>query len=243
MYTSLREQIAKLETDYEGRILLARIRWETGFSCPQCGSNEGTQLKHSLLIQCTKCRKQTSPTANTFLHGIKRIKSFLQIFIKLCDGTLGTTKDIAEEMNLPYKTAWNLTHKARILLGLLLEGEQQSVIDCFDLKPALIKRSCESTAEFIRSTTLMLVDELCETVQEAVALFPVVFYGISRKYCQLYLNQLTRKHSPCDIEIRKALQLCCRGSPLTRSHIFHYRSPPAVLIGNSMIRTSCNSLS
>lgn len=239
MHTSLKEQIDKLETDNEARILLDRIRWEAGFSCPQCGNSEGTRLKNSLLIQCTKCRKQTSPTSNTFLHGIKRLKSFLQIFFKLLDGTLGTTKDIADEMNLPYKTAWNLTHKARILLGLLMIDEQQSLIDCFDLKPALTKRSCESPAEFIRSTTPLLVDELCETAREAITFFLVVFYGISRKYCQLYLNQFTRKNSPCDLEARKALQLFCRGSPLTRSHIFHYHSPLAVLIGNSTLRTRC----
>jgi len=243
MYTSLREQIFKLKTDYDGRILIARIRWEAGFSCPQCGCDEGTQLRDSLLIQCTNCRKQTSPTANTFLHGIRRIKSFLQILIKLFDGDLGTTREVAEELNLPYKTAWNLVHRARILLGILMEGEPQLAIDCFDLKPALIKRSSESPAEFNRSTAMMMLTvEICRTVREAITFFLGVFYGISRKYCQLYLNQFTRKYnSSCEIELRKALQLCCRGSPFTRSHIFHYRSPPAVLIGSSK-RTRCSSL-
>ena len=44
-------------------------RWPDGFRCPGCGHAKGWELNRgALLIECARCRRQTSVTAGTVLH-------------------------------------------------------------------------------------------------------------------------------------------------------------------------------
>jgi hypothetical protein len=99
------------------------------------------------------------------------------------------------------------------------------------LKPALYKRSSESEVGFGRSFLPPSNENLQATIFQAITFFLLVFFGISRKYCQLYLTQFTLLVRRQGLEIRQVLEACCRGSPLTRFEVCQYHSPPAVLIG------------
>src|SRR3954463_9280451 len=44
-------------------------RWPDGFRCPGCGHDKGWELgRGTLLVECARCRRQTSVTAGTVLH-------------------------------------------------------------------------------------------------------------------------------------------------------------------------------
>ncbi len=44
-------------------------RWPGGFRCPGCGHGKGWELERgTLLVECARCRRQTSVTAGTVLH-------------------------------------------------------------------------------------------------------------------------------------------------------------------------------
>ena len=51
---------------------LAILRWPAGFVCPACGSSRGWALATKAYThECADCRKQTSVTAGTVMHGSK----------------------------------------------------------------------------------------------------------------------------------------------------------------------------
>ena len=66
----------KTELEFEERFsteeacleFLARLRWPEGFVCPDCGSQDGWQLKCRALFECAACHHQTSVTAGTVFH-------------------------------------------------------------------------------------------------------------------------------------------------------------------------------
>src|SRR4051812_1999432 len=49
-----------------------RARWPAGFRCPVCRNNGGRRIPSRDVIECLKCRKQTSLTSGTLLHGTKK---------------------------------------------------------------------------------------------------------------------------------------------------------------------------
>lgn len=51
---------------------LAAVRWSHGFVCPRCGHSKAWLLQTKVwTYECAGCRKQTSVTAGTILHGSK----------------------------------------------------------------------------------------------------------------------------------------------------------------------------
>ena len=52
--------------------VLAAMRWPGGFRCPSCGHERGWALKaRAHVFECAGCRRQTSLTAGTVMHGSK----------------------------------------------------------------------------------------------------------------------------------------------------------------------------
>ena len=67
---SLREFDACFPDDETCARWLSEKRWPDGFNCPACGHGKGFELERGVLTyQCAGCRKQTSVTAGTVLHG------------------------------------------------------------------------------------------------------------------------------------------------------------------------------
>ena len=50
---------------------LRAVRWPEGFECPACQHRESSWLSRRRLEQCRACRRQTSVTAGTVLHGTR----------------------------------------------------------------------------------------------------------------------------------------------------------------------------
>ncbi len=50
---------------------LRAVRWPDGFECPVCQHREASWLSRRRLEQCRACRRQTSVTAGTVLHGTR----------------------------------------------------------------------------------------------------------------------------------------------------------------------------
>ena len=50
---------------------LRAVRWPEGFECPACGHRESSWLARRRLEQCRACRRQTSVTSGTVLHGTR----------------------------------------------------------------------------------------------------------------------------------------------------------------------------
>jgi Transposase zinc-ribbon domain len=51
---------------------LAAVRWPQGLICPRCGHAKAWLLQtKAWTYECAGCRKQTSVTAGTILHGSK----------------------------------------------------------------------------------------------------------------------------------------------------------------------------
>ena len=66
---SLPEFEAQFRDDAACARWLFEKRWPDGFRCPGCGHAKGWELgRGTLLVECARCRRQTSVTAGTVLH-------------------------------------------------------------------------------------------------------------------------------------------------------------------------------
>ena len=64
---TLAEFERRFATEGACRAYLARLRWPTGFSCPQCTTN-GSWTTTRCLLMCRQCGYQASVTAGTIFH-------------------------------------------------------------------------------------------------------------------------------------------------------------------------------
>ena len=46
-------------------------RWPEGFKCPRCAQTQYSEIRNRQLLQCRRCRYQTSLIAGTILQGTK----------------------------------------------------------------------------------------------------------------------------------------------------------------------------
>jgi transposase-like protein len=92
-------------------------RWPQGFRCPGCGHGKGWELgRGTLLVECARCRRQTSVTAGTVLH-----RSHLPLKLWFLAAWLVAThkngisaRQLWLQLGLgSYKTAWLLLQKLR----------------------------------------------------------------------------------------------------------------------------------
>lgn len=208
-------------------------RWKDGFMCPRCGSTEGTQLETRDVIQCRACRKQTSPTANTGLHKTKSLALILQLANRLINGRHDSTKAIAAELHSNYATIWCLIHKVRLAIDFFVALEPAYKIECAQLRAGLFKPSSERSRESFLPVPIEMYphqDAPKGVIADAVRFFLAVFWGVSRKYSQLYLNEFAFWSSgayPSGTQITLAL---LRPVAYRGSEVYRYRSPPVLLI-------------
>ena len=96
---------------------LAAQRWPEGFLCPACAHRKAWQLRTKpWTFECAGCRKQTSVTAGTVMHGSKLSLSvwFWAAYLMATHSNGISALQLQRQLGLgSYKTAWLLAHKLR----------------------------------------------------------------------------------------------------------------------------------
>lgn len=96
---------------------LSKMRWPEGFVCPSCGSQRSWKLKTKAFThECADCRKQTSLTAGTVMHGSKLSLTvwFWAAYLMATHSNGLSALQLQSQLGLgSYKTAWLLAAKLR----------------------------------------------------------------------------------------------------------------------------------
>lgn len=99
---------------------LFRKRWPGGFICSFCGSVQ-KEMAPAHTVVCRYCRKQTSITAHTLMHGSKKkLVTWMHAAWQFCLHSDGlSAKHLQRLMELSsYHTAWSWLQKIRYGAGL-----------------------------------------------------------------------------------------------------------------------------
>jgi len=94
---------------------LFRKRWPWGFKCPFCGSVQ-PDIAPAYVVVCQYCRKQTSITAHTIMHGSKKnLVAWMRVAWQFCFQNEGlSARGLQRLMGLScYQTAWRWLQKIR----------------------------------------------------------------------------------------------------------------------------------
>ncbi|WP_136807048.1 transposase [Desulfosediminicola flagellatus] len=90
-------------------------RWPAGFICPFCGQLQ-REIAPAYTVVCRYCRKHTSITAHTLMHGSKKnLVSWMRVVWQFCSRDEGiSAREIQHLMALTsYQTAWRWLQKIR----------------------------------------------------------------------------------------------------------------------------------
>jgi len=94
---------------------LFRKRWPCGFICPFCGAVQ-QEIAPAYTVVCRYCRKQTSITAHTLMHGSKKsLIAWMRVAWQFCSHFDGiSARELQRIMELScYQTAWSWLKKIR----------------------------------------------------------------------------------------------------------------------------------
>jgi Zn ribbon nucleic-acid-binding protein len=104
-------------------------RWKDGFRCPKCDHTDYYYIKTRKLMECRKCRYQTSITAGTIMHKTKQPLTvwFWAIYLVAHDKRGKSALSLSQVLAIHYRTAWNMLRKIRAAMkdrdsGYLLSG-------------------------------------------------------------------------------------------------------------------------
>jgi transposase-like protein len=115
--SSLPEFEARFPDDAACARWLFEKRWPDGFRCPGCGHDKGWELNRgTLLVECARCRRQTSVTAGTVLHRshLPLKLWFLAAWLVATHRNGMSARQLWLQLGLgSYKTAWLLLRKLR----------------------------------------------------------------------------------------------------------------------------------
>jgi transposase-like protein len=94
---------------------LIETRWPDGFRCPRCGSDMALLLAERRVFVCRGCRKHTSATSGTTLHGSKvPLHAWFQAAWLMTSLKPGISAlQLEQQIGLRFGTAWLLLHKLR----------------------------------------------------------------------------------------------------------------------------------
>lgn len=106
---------ALFATDQDCISYLFQKRWPSGFQCPFCGRCQ-KEIAPAHTVVCRYCRKQTSITANTLMHGSKKsLSEWMQVAAQFCFSQEGiSARSLQKYFHIPtYQTAWKWLRKLR----------------------------------------------------------------------------------------------------------------------------------
>ncbi len=131
-------------------IYLFRKRWPWGFKCPFCGSVQ-QEMAPAYTVVCRYCRKQTSITAHTLMHGSKKsLVAWMRVAWQFCFQFEGiSARELQRLMELScYQTAWVWLQKMRRGAALAESALCRDIV-LFDLVPLPLAAPSESTTPYI----------------------------------------------------------------------------------------------
>ena len=94
---------------------LFQKRWPWGFKCPFCRRMQ-SDVAPAYTVVCRYCRKQTSITAHTLMHGSKKnLVAWMRVAAQFCFHDQGiSARELQHLMELScYQTAWSWLQKIR----------------------------------------------------------------------------------------------------------------------------------
>ena len=94
---------------------LFQKRWPWGFKCPFCRRVQ-SDVAPAYTVVCRYCRKQTSITAHTLMHGSKKnLIAWMRVAAQFCFHQPGVSaRELQRQMELScYQTAWSWLQKIR----------------------------------------------------------------------------------------------------------------------------------
>jgi hypothetical protein len=117
-----------------------RARWPNGFECPTCGHRGSGRMNARGWIECSKCRKQTSLTSGTLLHGTRKPVStwFEAAYLIVHRGVNART--LQRKLGLTYKVAWTWGHKLRAAMKNHTTPENALPEECVHLEASRTPR-------------------------------------------------------------------------------------------------------
>lgn len=220
------------------RQVLEDLRWYDGFRCPGCGNTKGYKLRNRRLIQCTLCRKQTSPTAGTTLHRLKNLALFFQtaelVTSNIANGISQSTSAMTRELKGHYSVIWSYRHKLTTILEKEVSGEKSFYLACESIQQALFRTSKDDYPENFspEPEQMEMIQQnnssIVETARRGFTLLIVrflmsVFHGVSRKYAQKYVSEFTLKMLTPQVSVHRVIVASIRGSPIPL--LIKYHSP------------------
>jgi hypothetical protein len=126
---------------------LFRKRWPWGFKCPFCGSVQ-QEIAPAYTVVCRYCRKQTSITAHTLMHGSKKsLVAWMRVAWQFCSQHDGiSARELQRLMELScYQTAWSWLQKIRQGAALAESAPCRDIV-LFDLASLPLTASSLKTA-------------------------------------------------------------------------------------------------
>ncbi len=119
-------------------------RWPWGFTCPFCGSVQ-KEIAPAYTVVCRYCRKQTSITAHTLMHGSKKdLVAWMKVAWQFCFHNQGiSARELQGLMGLScYQTAWIWLQKLRRAAALTESARCCGVVH-FEVSPLSASLSSE----------------------------------------------------------------------------------------------------
>jgi transposase-like protein len=110
---SLPAFLERYGTEAQCREALMRTRWPGGFRCPHCGHAGHCQLRGRPVLQCNRCKRQTSLTAGTlFARTHLPLRTwFLAIYLLTQHKNGLSALSLRRQLGVNANTAWLLKHK------------------------------------------------------------------------------------------------------------------------------------
>lgn len=118
----LRELMTRYGTTEQCEQALFAWRWPQGFVGPECGHTGYCALKSRRLIQCNRCRRQTSVTAGTIFAGSKLPLTVWFLAMHLITQAKNgiSSLELSRQLAISQNSAWLLKHK---LMQAMLERD------------------------------------------------------------------------------------------------------------------------
>ena len=112
---TLQEFDAWFSTENQCSNYLVRLRWPGGFACPACDGTSGWVTARRD-IRCSRCQRQTSPTAGTIFAGTRKpLRTWFQAMWYVTNQKHGVSAlGLQRALGFgSYQTAWAWLHKLR----------------------------------------------------------------------------------------------------------------------------------
>src|SRR5262249_12943522 len=102
-------------------------RWPEGFKCPRCAASEYCEIRDRQLLQCRRCRYQTSLIAGAVLQGTKLpMRVWFRAMHLLAQGKKGLSNiELGRRLGISTNAAWRIQHK---LMQAMIERDRRYML-------------------------------------------------------------------------------------------------------------------